>query len=769
MIDVKRMASTKGPLCSILSPNRQMLSLRWYLVLLVAGALLPVVLFAVAVVYKLSSQEQIASERRILLAARNLAETVEQELSGTTRTLQALASSSQLNQGNLQTFYNEAKRVVETQASWVSVVLISPKGQQLLNTRQVFGKPLPTDIEPESLQRLIRTRQPVVGNLARSKLEPNIIGILVRTPVMDNGTLQSVLTAFVTQKALADVVEQQTTVDGEWTRTVVDGQGIVIARTRSPERFVGRRGTPSFLKRIGEATEGIYRDTTLEGMKVYVAFCRVSDSPWTVAITVPIDVIQAPSRQAMTIVIGSGLALLLMSGIGAFMLSRQISRSITSAAVAAAALANGEEPKVSSLSIKEVVLLGQSLEFAANLLSQREQERTEHLMRAEAARAEAETTNRIKDEFLAVLSHELRTPLNPILGWSQLLRRGKLDAAKTAFALETIERNAKLQTQLIEDLLDISRIMQGKLSLHMAPVNLVSTIESAIETVRLAAEAKSIQVQIRLEPMTGQVLGDAARLQQIVWNLLSNAVKFTPVAGQIQIHLKQVGSQVQIQVSDTGKGIHPNFLPHVFEYFRQEDGKTTRKFGGLGLGLAIVRHLVELHGGTVEAESPGEAKGATFTVSLPLLTKPDESDEPTASESLSPALAILTNLRVLLVDDEIDARDYLTFLLETNQAIVTAAASADEALQAFEHSQFDLLISDIGMPEMDGYMLIQQIRSQVDPPKQQVPAIAVTAYAGEADREQALRAGFQRHIAKPVEPDTLLAVIVDVMRAVKKK
>ncbi|GAB4379430.1 MAG: hypothetical protein Kow00121_33560 [Elainellaceae cyanobacterium] len=575
-------------------------------------------LFAIAVVYKLSSQEQAASERRILLAARNLASIVEYELSSTTRTLQALGASEQLNQGNLEAFHSESKRVAQTQASWISVILLSPEGQQLVNTRWSLGTELPSVVEPESLQYVVETRQPTVGNLARGRLEGNL-AVPVRIPVLRDDNLQYVLTAIITQQAIAEVASSQTRIDGEWTRTVVDGKGVVVARTRDPERFVGQRGTPSFLKRIGETTEGIYRDTTLEGVKVYVAFSRVNGSPWTVAVTVPVDVVHRPSQRAMGLVIGSGFALLLVSGIGAFLLSRQISRSITSVGLAAKALVNGEQPQISSFSIKEVVLLGQSLEFAANLLSQREQERTENLKRAEAAKEEAEAANRIKDEFLAVLSHELRTPLNPILGWSSLLRRGGLDAAKTAFALETIERNAKLQTQLIEDLLDVARIMQGKMSLTMAPVDLIVTIESAIETVRLAAEAKAIQFQTLLDPTIGPVLGDSTRLQQVVWNLLSNAIKFTDKGGQVEVRLSRVGSQAQIQISDTGKGIHPNFLPYVFEYFRQEDGKTTRRFGGLGLGLAIVQHLVELHGGTVQADSAGEGQGATFTVKLPLL------------------------------------------------------------------------------------------------------------------------------------------------------
>ncbi|MBD1917939.1 sensor histidine kinase [Leptolyngbya sp. FACHB-60] len=603
-----------------ISSGGQALSLKWYLVLLVAGTLLPVVLFAAAVVLKLSSQEQSASERLMLREARNLASTVESEFSSTTRTLQVLATSEQLYQGDLDSFHNEAKRLTATQPTWLTTMLLSPDGQEMLNSRHSLSRPLSYTHEPKSLERLIETRQPTVGDLGQGQSGHDFT-FPVLVPVIQQGSLQYILTAVITPETLSEVVVARIPVEGEWTRVIVDGEGIVVARTRNPERFVGKSGTPSFLQRVGSANEGVYRDTSLEGEQVYVAFSRVHNTSWTAAVTVPVDVIQKPVQRAMWLVVGPGLALLLVSGVGAFLLSRQISRSITKAAMAAEALANGDPPQVSTLSIREIVLLGQSLEFAANLLSQREQERTENLMRAESAREEAEAANRIKDEFLAVLSHELRTPLNPIVGWSSLLRTGRLDPKKTAFALEAIERNAKLQTQLIEDLLDVTRIMQGKLNFNMMAVNVGAIVEAAIETVRLTAEAKSITIQTALDLTVGQVLGDPTRLQQVFWNLLSNAIKFTNEGGEVIVRLSRIGSQAQVQVSDSGKGIHPNFIAHVFEYFRQEDGTTTRKFGGLGLGLAIVRNLVELHGGTVQAESPGEGQGATFTVRLPLLER----------------------------------------------------------------------------------------------------------------------------------------------------
>ena len=344
-------------------------------------------------------------------------------------------------------------------------------------------------------------------------------------------------------------------------------------------------------------------------------------------------------------------------------------------------------------------------------------ERQRLLKLEQKARAQAEAANRIKDEFLAVLSHELRSPLNPILGWTNLLRTRRYDEKTTIGALEIIERNAKLLTQLIEDLLDVSRILRGKLSLNISRVNLKSTIEAAIETVRLAAQAKSIQITTVFEPNVEPVSGDGNRLQQVVWNLLSNAIKFTPQGGRVDVRLAMIEHQqsdsqstyAQIEVRDTGKGINPDFLPYVFDYFRQADSTTTRTFGGLGLGLAIVRHMVELHGGTVHAESPGDEQGATFTVRLPLIaTHLETTRESGQQPDCAPELH---GMHILVVDDEADMREFLAFLLEEYGARVTVVASASEALAALEQIEPDLLLSDIGMPDVDGYMLMRQIRT----------------------------------------------------------
>ncbi|MBW4600748.1 MAG: PAS domain S-box protein [Calothrix sp. FI2-JRJ7] len=396
---------------------------------------------------------------------------------------------------------------------------------------------------------------------------------------------------------------------------------------------------------------------------------------------------------------------------------------------------------------------------------QAEQEREQLLERERAAREQAENANRIKDEFLAVLSHELRSPLNPILGWTRLLQTRQFDQSGTKRALETIERNAKLQTQLIDDLLDISRILRGKMMLNVCLVDLSVLINAALETVRLSAEAKGIEIQKIVADNIGLVCGDSTRLQQILWNLLSNAVKFTPSGGKIEIRLEQVSTDAQIQVKDTGKGITPEFLPHVFEYFRQEDSTTTRKFGGLGLGLAIVRYFTELHGGTVKAESPGEGLGATFTFSLPISKNENggKTDETVSASDVAEA-SPLAKKRILVVDDEADMRELIFTILQQTGAEIKVTASAFEALEALDIFKPDVLISDIGMPEMDGYGLMHQLRSLPPERRGRIPALALTAYAGEINQQQALAAGFQKHIAKPVEPEELVKAILTLVK-----
>ena len=399
---------------------------------------------------------------------------------------------------------------------------------------------------------------------------------------------------------------------------------------------------------------------------------------------------------------------------------------------------------------------------------QAEEARAEMLLREQAARADAEQANRTKDEFLATLSHELRTPLSAILGWSHLVRTGKLDEPQLSRAFETIERNARSQSQLIDDLLDVSRIITGKLQIEPRPVNLCAIVDDVLEGVRPAIEAKNIQIETGLEAAGSFVAGDANRLQQVFWNLLSNAIKFTPESGYVRVKVSQVGTEVLVSVSDSGIGIASEFLPHIFDRFRQADGSTTRVHGGLGLGLSIVKHLVQLHAGQVTVESGGQNQGATFIVSLPLASNvpADEIENGSAAKPEGEGLPasfshLLEGVRILVVDDEEDSRDLVSAILTRCGGKVKSCKSAAEALKTFRAWKPDILVSDIGMPIEDGYTLIQKLRKQRLKLAREIPAIALTAYATDDDRARVLSAGFQVHIAKPIEPETLVKSIAD--------
>lgn len=392
---------------------------------------------------------------------------------------------------------------------------------------------------------------------------------------------------------------------------------------------------------------------------------------------------------------------------------------------------------------------------------------------AKSAAAEAELQSRLKDEFLATLSHELRTPLQSIMGWTQLLLSGECSQEEVRQGIEVIDRNAHAQTRIIEDLLDMNRILSGKVRLDVQRVELPALIEASLETVKPAAMAKKVRLQTIIDPLAQPVSGDPGRLQQILWNLLSNAIRFTPSGGRVQVILERVNSHVEISVTDTGMGISPEFLPHVFERFRQADSSTTRRHGGLGLGLAIVRHLTELHGGTVRVKSAGEGKGTTFTLMLPMAVLHSEPDPgrrhpgDSALGSLRSPIPVLQKISLLVVDDEEDSRTLLQTMLSKAGAQVATAASADQALEMWRKGVPDVLISDIGMPEKDGYTLIQAIRALPASQGGKVPAIALTAYTRTEDRIKAFEAGFQMHLSKPADSRELTTMVASLVAGKK--
>lgn len=407
-------------------------------------------------------------------------------------------------------------------------------------------------------------------------------------------------------------------------------------------------------------------------------------------------------------------------------------------------------------------------------LKRSELERNQLLESERKARIEAERASRMKDDFLATLSHELRTPLNAILGYAHLLREGTIGPSELREAIEVIERNARSQTQIIEDLLDMSRIVSGKLRLDVQRLDIAAVVTAAVDTVKPAADGKGIRITSLLDPHVGPVKGDPSRLQQVIWNLLTNAIKFTPKGGKVQVALERVNSHIEITVSDTGEGLRPEFLPHVFDRFRQADASTTRRHGGLGLGLSIVKQLVELHGGTVRVKSPGLGEGSTFVVALPLSVTHEDAPEAAREHPKTPSHSgdmcdeiDLTGLRVLVVDDELDARQLLTRILRACHAEVSTAASVPEAIEAVHRDKPQVLISDLGMPGQDGYELIRAIRAMPTGSGNDLPALALSAFARSEDRRRAMLAGFQTHVAKPVEPAELIAVVASLAGRVR--
>jgi len=588
------------------------LPLRWHLVLLVVGTLLPLVLFSSLVVARLAQEQRAAALRRLSYSSRLMGETVERELTSTTRTLEALAGSDRLEREDLRGFWLEARRAIRTQPTWKAIQLVTPDGRQWLSTSRDFGTPLPPVADWDSLRRLVKSGKPAVGNLVRSPIGGQWM-FPVRVPVYRAGKLRFVLTASITPTALTQTVTRQLPPGEEWTRTVLDAHHVIVARTRDPERFIGHPATHGLLQQIRAAEEGIYRNRAIDGMQVYAAYSRTREARWTTVVTAAQSAIDGQVTSSLAAVAGSGAALLLLSGLGAYGFSRRVSRGIHSAAKAASALAHGSQPQMPTSAISELATLSMALDLSSQLLAQRAAERDELLVRADAARAQAEAANRAKDEFLAMLGHELRNPLAPIITALHVLRlRGKNDTREW----EIIDRQAKHLSNLVDDLLDVSRITRGTVDLGRELVEVSTLFTRSVEMVLPLYQERQHELRETLPETELWLEGDERRLIQIISNLLTNAAKYTPPGGQVLLIARQEGDQVELTVRDNGQGMTPELLARVFDPFQQGPRTRDRPEGGLGVGLAIVQNLVRLHGGTVTAASNGPGKGSTFTVRL---------------------------------------------------------------------------------------------------------------------------------------------------------
>ena len=743
-------------------PRASGVPLRRRLFLLAAVGIVPLVIMSGIGLYALARQQRTQAERIGLELARALATAVDGELRSSIAALQSLATSVALERDDLPAFRERARRILESQPYWAAVFLADPSGMRLLDTR--FRHPSDLRIiERESFDRVLRTRAASVGNLARSP--EGALLFAVRVPVTHSGELRYVLTALVKPELILQVVTRQR-MPPDWIISIFDANGLRVARSRAHEQNLGGRASATLQAMMAPgAEEGVGQTRDLEGGRNYASFSRLKESGWTIAPGIPASFVEGAAYRSLAIY-GSGILLSIVLGvIGALGVARSINRPIGDLRASAQALGRREALTGLETSIQEIRDVADALAIAADERATGEAQREELLRREQQARAAAEAANRAKDEFLAVLSHELRTPLNAVYGWARVLQAGQVHGEAAERALATIVRNADAQVQLIDDLLDVSRVVSGKMRLDVRAVDPRAVIEAAVDAVQPAAAAKAIRLQTVLDPRAGPITGDPARLQQVVWNLVMNAVKFTPKGGRVQVHLQRVNSHVEIVVSDTGQGIAPDILPVIFDPFIQADSSSTRGHGGLGIGLALVRHLVELHGGSVAAQSPGEGGGATFIVTLPvpiaeIAGGPAPRLHPTVAEIEAPSPGLrLDGLRVLVVDDDLDSLELASSILIGAGAEVRACLSAPDALAMLQEWRPDVLVSDIEMPGEDGHALIRKVRALDREHGGETPAVALTAYGRTQDRMRSLTAGYTMHVPKPVDPGEFTTIV----------
>jgi signal transduction histidine kinase/CheY-like chemotaxis protein len=745
--------------------------LRTLLVILVLVTTLPVALFATWVISQFSAQQEAIIDRQNVDQARAVLVAVDQELESTVAALSVLALLDPVDAPDKADFAEIAARVLPLHPGWQSIRLIDTNLNVLAATS---GPPADAPIvTPDWVRQVIETGRPAFSNATELPGEAQWT-LNVGVPVNRGGRVKYVLGARVYAQMFSALLQKQKA-PPDGVVTLLDASPHIIARTRNEDRYVGQAPTAEFVQRSRATAEGSWRARMLEGTAAYSAWSRSEVSGWTVGIGLPAEPIDGPIRRSFRALVAAGI---LMFGAGvalALVLGRGLIRSHTAAAAAAQALARGVPAARFHSRIEEAHALSEGLRDAAIVLQERERERDAAqaeadrnraalLDREKSARRAAETLNHAKDEFIATVSHELRTPLNAIFGWVAMLRTGTLDAVRQTHALDVIDRNTRAQSQLVEDLLDMSRAIQGGVRLGMEPLDLAVVLEAAIESLRPTADARQIAIETTTVRGSAFVSGDQGRVQQVLWNLLSNALKFTPPGGRIDAAVGVEDSDAFVRIRDSGEGIAAEFLPHVFDRFRQENASVTRTHSGLGLGLSLVRHLVELHGGTITAESEGKGFGATFTIRFPLLGAGALTGAPgVATSSAFHDPASLRGRQLLVVDDDVDTRELAAELLMLAGATVVTAGSAADAIAAVAAQVPDAIVADIGMPAVSGYDLARQLRG--DPRLADLPLVALTAYGGVEARDAALASGFSAYMRKPYDPRALAALLAGLITA----
>jgi signal transduction histidine kinase/ActR/RegA family two-component response regulator len=724
-------------------------SLRAHLLLLVIGTLLPAVVVAAFLVRQVVADNRDAVERRLLEAARAEAAIVDAELGGTIRALQGLAQSDGLTNGEVSAFYAQARRLLATQPTWSAVSLATLDGDQIAHTGRPLGDPLPQVVDRDSFDRAIRKKTPAIGNLRVGQVTHQF-GFVVRVPAIRDGRVLYILSAWITSSSFATVLRHQAAPPGEWIQGVVDAGGVLVARSRDPDRFVGQKATAGFLQRYEQAEEGVYRDTSLDGTAVYIAFSRAPLSRWIAAVAVPASMVDAGFRQSMIALAVMAVLLIGFGAGGTYLISLRIARDISASAAEAEAIARGLPASRPRSRVTELQRLLDALARSGALLETRQRERDEQVARADAARAEAEAADRAKDEFLAMLGHELRNPLAPALTGLHLMKvRG---AADTTRERDIVERQIRHMARLVDDLLDVSRLRRGNIELRRERFDVADAVARAVEmTTPLFAE-KQHHLEVDVAP--GLVIdGDRIRIAQVLSNLLSNAAKYTEPRGHVVLRARDDHGQVVVECCDNGIGLAPDLVPRVFDLFVQGQRGLDRRQGGLGLGLAVARTLVELHGGTIEARSAGMNQGTTFVVRLPLAAPAAasmiSSDDPGVSARPQTRIG-----RVMIVDDNRDALETLVEAMTEAGHETFGASTSSEALDLAGRVHPEVAVLDIGLPDMSGLELARALRSRANGASLRL--IALTGYGRAQDEASARAAGFDAFFVKPVDIPTLL-------------
>ncbi|MDB5801236.1 MAG: chemotaxis protein methyltransferase CheR [Rhodocyclales bacterium] len=726
-------------------------SLGYRLFLLAAAGVVPLAVLATFAVYSLMLDRRHEAERTALDLSRALATAVNAELHNTMASLDSLVLASQLDEGGPAPLAAIAQRALLHHPHWRAIVLTDEQGGVVFKTSLLESKPSLRVVDPESLQQAIATRAPVVGGILRG---PNgIHAIAVRVPVMHAGRLRYVLTAVIKPDSILNVVLRQK-VPPAWVVSVFDQHGVRVARSRQHDKYIGTPGSPSMQKMLEtSAPEAMGVTYSLEGDAAYSGFSRLADSGWAVATGIPRSEVFASAYQSLTFY-GLGIAAsFALCAFLAFLAARRISKPIDALLDAADALGQGRPFGHLSSDIQELNALGAAMNAAAGERARAEAERDALQAAERDARQRAEQASATKDEFLAMLGHELRNPLAPISTALELIRlRGT--AQIEPFRL-IIKRQVTHMTRLVDDLLDVSRIAAGRIELHRETIDINRVIEQSLEATAPLIEKRGMPVDVSLSAEPVWVDGEDVRLVQVVTNLLTNALKFTP-EGRIGLAVRHVGNSVEICVEDAGIGISEELLPHVFELFSQGPQPLERHTGGLGLGLSIVRSLVQMHGGTVTAQSDGIGQGSRFTVTLPRVEKKTVAPAVEPARDMTPASG-----RLLVVDDNIDAADTTAAALTAAGYEVRAVHDPLAALDALNDFSPDVAVLDIGLPGMDGFQLA--VEMQAHPRWSGARLIALTGYGQQASRDRAMQTGFAAYLTKPVEPETLRQTVARLM------